>query len=142
MKRKIKEGQMSHHETINNLTDQMKKFILKNKDNPNSIVNDVSISIFLAFSEAFSKDGDPNTTGLKMLDKMISQLRILAKEYEDLEPEEGEDFNLEDDDIDDMKTTLDDDEDEDSDEPEDLEDEPDNEDKELDNNDTEEEDED
>jgi len=107
MKKKYYEGQASHSESISQLADQIKKFILKHKDSPNAVVNDISIGVFLGFSEAFSEDGDPSTNGLNMLEKMVNQIRILSKEYDDLVPDEGEDFDLTDDDIQDMETTLD-----------------------------------
>jgi hypothetical protein len=122
MKSKYYEGQASHSESISQLAEQIKKFIMKHKDSPNAVVNDISIGIFLGFSEAFAEDGDPETNGLNMLERMINQVRILSKEYDDLIPEEGEDFDLTNDDIEDMETTLDSDteeyEDEESDEQE------------------------
>lgn len=120
MKRRYHEGQASHSESISQLAEQIKKFIMKHKDSPNAVVNDISIGIFLGFSEAFAEDGDPETNGLNMLERMINQVRILSKEYDDLIPEEGEDFDLTSDDIQDMETTLDsdleDEDDEDSEE--------------------------
>ena len=107
MKSKYYEGQASHSESISQLAEQIKKFIMKHKDSPNAVVNDISIGIFLGFSEAFAEDGDPETNGLNMLERMINQVRILSKEYDDLIPEEGEDFDLTSDDIEDMETTLD-----------------------------------
>lgn len=107
MKSKYYEGQASHSESISQLAEQIKKFIMKHKDSPNAVVNDISIGIFLGFSEAFAEDGDPETNGLNMLERMINQVRILSKEYDDLIPEEGEDFDLTTDDIEDMETTLD-----------------------------------
>jgi len=107
MKSKYYEGQASHSESISQLAEQIKKFIMKHKDSPNAVVNDISIGIFLGFSEAFAEDGDPETNGLNMLERMINQVRILSKEYDDLVPEEGEDFDLTSDDIEDMETTLD-----------------------------------
>lgn len=107
MKQRYHEGQASHSESISQLAEQIKKFIMKHKDSPNAVVNDISIGIFLGFSEAFAEDGDPETNGLNMLERMINQVRILSKEYDDLIPDEGEDFDLTSDDIQDMETTLD-----------------------------------
>lgn len=132
----FKEGQVSHSQSIMQLSEQIIKFIQKHKGNPNSVINDFAIGLFLAFSEVYSQDGDPNTNGLNMLAKMIDKLKVLMKEYEDLVPEEEEEFDLEDDDIDKMKTTLDDDDEEE------LEDEKDSEEKELDEIENEKEDED
>jgi hypothetical protein len=114
MKKKYYEGQASHSESINQLADQIKKFILKHKDSPNATVNSFAIGIFLGFSEAFAEDGDPDTNGLNMLSRMVDKVKVLMKEYEDLVPEENEDFNLTDNDIEDMETTLDSDTDEES----------------------------
>ena len=125
-KRKLKEGTASHQETINNLVEQMKKFILKHSDkNPNSIINDISIALFISFSEAFAEDNDPSTNGLNMLDKIIAKVKILMKSYDDLVPEEGQEFDLTSDEEQDMMTTLetDDEESEDSEEDEEMEDE-------------------
>lgn len=122
MKKKYYEGQASHSETINQLADQMKKYINKHIQQPNSVVNDVSIALFLSFSEAFSEDGDPNTNGLNMLSRMVDKIKILMKEYDDLIPEENEDFDLTSDDIEDMETTLDSDMEEDDEDIEDEED--------------------
>jgi len=116
MKKKYYEGQASHSESISQLAEQIKKFILKHKDSPNAVVNDISIGVFLGFSEAFAEDGDPSTNGLNMLEKMVNQIRILSKEYDDLVPDEGEDFDLTDDDIQNMETTLDSDTEEDDEE--------------------------
>lgn len=44
-KNKIQEGVASHSESINQLADQVKKFILKHKDNPNAAVNSLSINL-------------------------------------------------------------------------------------------------
>ena len=117
-------GEASHFSTIQNLADQMKKFILKHKDNPNSVINDVSISLFISFSEAFAEDGDPETNGLNMLSKLIDKVKVLMKSYDDLVPEEGKEFDLTPEDEEDMQTTLDSegDEDEEESEDEDLED--------------------
>jgi hypothetical protein len=123
MKKKYYEGQASHSESINQLADQIKKFILKHKDSPNATVNSFAIGIFLGFSEAFAEDGDPDTNGLNMLSRMVDKVKVLMKEYEDLVPEENEDFNLTDNDIEDMETTLDSDTDEESEEEYDEEDE-------------------
>jgi hypothetical protein len=119
MKKKYYEGQASHSESINQLADQIKKFILKHKDSPNATVNSFAIGIFLGFSEAFAEDGDPDTNGLNMLSRMVDKVKVLMKEYEDLVPEENEDFNLTDNDIEDMETTLDSDTDEESEDEED-----------------------
>lgn len=91
----IKEGQSSHFNSISQLADQIKKFILKHKSNPNSVVNSLSIGIFLGFSEAFAEDGNPETNGLKMLSKMIDKVRSLMKEYPDLVPTDNNpDFDI------------------------------------------------
>lgn len=132
----VKEGTLSHSESISNLSDQLKKYILKHKDSPNATVNDVSIAIFLSFSEVFADDGDSTTTGMTMLKKIVDKLKFLMKEYDDLIPEEGKEFDIEDKDIEDMQLDMGTDEsivnseDEEVD-LESLEDEPDDEDREL-----------
>jgi hypothetical protein len=104
---KISEGSVSHSESISQLATQIKKFILKHRDTPNTIVNDICIGLFLGFSEAFSQDNDISTNGLNMLSKLIDKLKVLMKEYDDLVPNDESDFDLEPGDIQDMETTLD-----------------------------------
>lgn len=106
-KRKISEGTVTHSESISQLATQIKKFILKHRETPNTIVNDICIGLFLGFSEAFSQDNDVSTNGLNMLTKLIDKLKVLMKEYDDLVPNDEEDFDLEPGDIQDMETTLD-----------------------------------
>lgn len=145
----LAEGSASNSQSILQLSDQVKKFVLKYKDSPMVAINSLSIGLFLGMSEAFAEDGDSSTNGLNMLDKVIIKMKALAKEYGDVVPQEGEDFNLEDGEVEDMETTLDDeseeddmdldtdenDGDEDEYDTDDLEDEEDNEDKELNMND-------
>ena len=104
---KISEGSVSHSESISQLATQIKKFILKHRDTPNTIVNDICIGLFLGFSEAFAQDNDISTNGLNMLSKLIDKLKVLMKEYDDLVPNDESDFDLEPGDIQDMETTLD-----------------------------------
>jgi len=140
----ITEGTASNSQSIMQLADQIKKFVLKYKDQPSISINSLSIGLFLGMSEAFAEDGDSSTNGLNMLDKVIIKMKALAKEYADVVPEEGQDFNLDDSEVQDMETTLDDDSEDDSDmeddgeddyATDDLEDDEDNEDRELDMND-------
>lgn len=109
--KKIQEGVASHSESINQLADQVKKFILKHKDNANAAVNSLSIGLFIGASEAFAEDGDPNTNGLNMLDKIMTKVKILMKTYDDLVPDEGQEFDLTPEDEEEMQTTLETDED-------------------------------
>lgn len=99
MKKKslVKEGAMSNFDSIAQFKEQVERYILKHKDNPNAVINDLSSGLFFAFSEAFSKDGRPETNGLNMLEKMIGKIRILMKTHENLIPEEQPEFNLEND---------------------------------------------
>jgi len=117
-KKQYKEGQASHSESISQLADQIKKFVLKHKESPNAVINSLSIGIFLGFSEAFAEDEDPETNGLNMLSKMVDKVKVLMKQYDDLVPEEGEDFDFTPEDEEDMQTTLEDDDEEDSEESE------------------------
>lgn len=105
--KKYSEGAVSHSDSISQLATQVKKFILKHRETPNTIVNDICIGLFLGFSEAFSQDNDDSTNGLNMLTKLIDKLKVLMKEYDDLVPTDEDDFNLEPGDIQDMETTLD-----------------------------------
>lgn len=105
--KRYSEGAVSHSESISQLATQVKKFILKHRETPNTIVNDICIGLFLGFSEAFSQDNDDSTNGLNMLNKLIDKLKVLMKEYDDLVPTDEDDFNLEPGDIQDMETTLD-----------------------------------
>lgn len=105
--KRYSEGAVSHSESISQLATQVKKFILKHRETPNTIVNDICIGLFLGFSEAFSQDNDDSTNGLNMLTKLIDKLKVLMKEYDDLVPNDENDFNLEPGDIQDMETTLD-----------------------------------
>lgn len=91
----IKEGSMSNFESVAQFKEQVERYILKHKDNPNAVVNDLSSGLFFAFSEAFSKDGRPETNGLNMLEKMINKLRVLMKTHDGLVPEEEPEFDLE-----------------------------------------------
>lgn len=104
---KISEGTVSHSDSISQLATQIKKFILKHRETPNTIVNDICIGLFLGFSEAFSQDNDDSTNGLNMLTKLIDKLKVLMKEYDELVPNDNDDFDLEAGDIQDMETTLD-----------------------------------
>ena len=106
-KGRISEGSVTHSESISQLATQIKKFILKHRDTPNTIVNDICIGLFLGFSEAFAQDNDISTNGLNMLTKLIDKLKVLMKEYDDLVPNDEDDFDLEPGDIQDMETTLD-----------------------------------
>lgn len=90
----IKEGTMSNFESVAQFKEQVERYILKHKDNPNAVINDLSSGLFFAFSEAFSKDGRPETNGLNMLEKMIGKLRVLMKTHENLIPEEEEEFEF------------------------------------------------
>lgn len=92
-KKPIKEGSMSNFESIAQFKEQVERYILKHKDNPNAVINDLASGLFFSFSEAFSKDGRPETNGLNMLEKMINKLRVLMKTHENLIPEEEEDFD-------------------------------------------------
>lgn len=93
-KKPIKEGSMSNFESVAQFKEQVERYILKHKDNPNAVINDLSSGLFFAFSEAFSKDGRPETNGLNMLEKMIGKLRVLMKTHENLIPEEEEEFEF------------------------------------------------
>jgi hypothetical protein len=106
-KKRVSEGSVTHSESISQLATQIKKFILKHRETPNTIVNDICIGLFLGFSEAFAQDNDISTNGLNMLTKLIDKLKVLMKEYDDLVPNDDEDFDLEAGDIQDMETTLD-----------------------------------
>jgi hypothetical protein len=106
-RKRVSEGTVTHSESISQLATQIKKFILKHRETPNTIVNDICIGLFLGFSEAFAQDNDISTNGLNMLNKLIDKLKVLMKEYDDLVPNDDEDFDLEPGDIQDMETTLD-----------------------------------
>lgn len=99
-KKPIKEGSMSNFESIAQFKEQVERYILKHKDNPNAVINDLASGLFFSFSEAFSKDGRPETNGLNMLEKMINKLRVLMKTHENLIPEEEEEFDFEDSNLD------------------------------------------
>lgn len=58
-KKPIKEGSMSNFESVTQFKEQVERYILKHKDNPNAVINDLASGLFFAFSEAFSKDGRP-----------------------------------------------------------------------------------
>jgi len=117
----ITEGTASNSQSIMQLADQIKKFILKYKENPSISINSLAIGMFLGMSEAFAEDGDSSTSGLNMLDKVIIKMKALAKEYADVVPEEGQDFNLDDSEVESMETTLDDDSQDDSEDDSDME---------------------
>lgn len=102
-KTKIKEGSMSNFESIAQFKEQVERYILKHKDNPNAVINDLASGLFFSFSEAFSKDGRPETNGLNMLEKMIGKIRVLMKTHENLIPEEEEEFEFSDEEIDDLE---------------------------------------
>lgn len=90
----LKEAVASHKDSIVNFSDQLSKFLNKHKDNPNASINDIAIGMFLSFSEWFAADGDPNTDGLTMLDKVVTKIKSLAKQYEGLVPDEGQEFDI------------------------------------------------
>ena len=108
IKKPIKEGSMSNFESIA----QVERYILKHKDNPNAVINDLASGLFFAFSEAFSKDGRPETNGLNMLEKMINKLRVLMKTHENLIPPEQEEFDFEDSNLDSEEINMEEDENE------------------------------
>lgn len=89
----VKEGLASHSESINQLSQQIKRFILKHRTNPNAAINSLSIGFFIGFSEAFA-DMKNETTGLVMLGKVMEKIKTLAKEYDGLIPEEDNDFEF------------------------------------------------
>ena len=112
IKKPIKEGSMSNFESIAQFKEQVERYILKHKDNPNAVINDLASGLFFAFSEAFSKDGRPETNGLNMLEKMINKLRVLMKTHENLIPPEQEEFDFEDSNLDSEEMDMEEDDNE------------------------------
>lgn len=91
---KFAEAEGTHKDTIMNLADQITQYLTKHRESPSGALTDISMGLFLGFSEFYAKDGDPSTNGLNMLDKVIDKVKALSKQYEDLVPEDEADFDL------------------------------------------------
>ena len=96
------EKEKFHRDSVIQLADQMNKYISKHEGNVNSVVNDITIGLFMAFSTYYKNDGDKETSGSDILKKVMKKLSSMITEYPELETGDlKDDFKLDDEELED-----------------------------------------
>lgn len=98
-KSRLAEKEKVHRDSIMQLADQIGKYLEKHgkNGNINAVITDFAMGLYLGMANYYKNDNDESTIGIDVLDKIMTKVKGLMKEYPELdEPDEIPEFDLED----------------------------------------------